>query len=272
MHLVVIAAVILGAEPAPPQVAVPGLSVIGFDARYGDFLSEHLAQQLKFEGLQVVTSKEVALLLGFERQKQLLGCGDDSSSCMAELANALGVDGVLMGDLAKVGSKTQINLKIISARDGKTLAAFSDRAEGDEAVVDTLTRSARVLAQGVGGALHRELRRVDGGAASRPAWWAPVLGGAVALGAGAVLFGLGAGDYSRLTGASAQAPLSLVEARDLRDGGALKQTLGVVFLSVGSAAVVAGGLWLLLVRTSSPSLAVVPSRDGTMLVFTAGLP
>lgn len=275
MHHVVIAAILLGAEPAPPKLAMPGLSVIGIEARYGEFFGEHLAQQLKFEGLEVVTTKEIESLLGFERQKQLLGCGESSSSCIAELASALGADGVMMGDVAKVGGKTQVNLKIISARDGKTLAAYSDRVDGDEAVLDTLTRAAGQLAEGMGNALHRTLKPVElgarGGAALKSAWWAPVAAGAVAIGAGILLFVLGGTDYARLNGASTVAPLSLIEARDLRDGGALKQTLGVVFLGVGSAAVVGGGLWLLLGRTSAP-VALVPGRDGATLVFSGNLP
>jgi hypothetical protein len=36
-------------------------------------------------------------LLGLERQKQMLGCAEDSSNCLAELAGALGARFVLNG-------------------------------------------------------------------------------------------------------------------------------------------------------------------------------
>ena len=66
--------------------------------------------------------------------------------------------------------------------------------------------------------------------------------------------------------------MSLREASDLRQGGELKQTLGVVCLGVGSAAIVAGGLWLILGRTSPAPVALVPGRDGATFVFSGELP
>ena len=103
-------------------------------------------------------------------------------------------------------------------------------------------------------------------------WWAPVAGGAVVIGVGALLFGLSGGDYTRLSTASPAAPLSLRDATELRQGGELKQTLGVVCLGVGSAAVVAGGLWLILGRSSAPAVALVPGRDGATFVISGELP
>lgn len=266
-------AMCLAAEQAPPKLAMPGLSVLGNDERYGEFLNEHLAQQLKFEGLDVVTNKEIASLLGFERQKQLLGCGETSTSCMAELASALGVDGVVLGDLAKFGGKTQINLKILAARDGKTLAAFSDRVDGDEAVLDSLTRSAAVLARGVASALHRTLTSSNlSQSGNKPLWLVPGIAGLVAVGVGVGLFVSGGDDYTRLKSATPSAPLILSDARTLRDGGSLKQSVGVACLGVGAAALVGAGLWLALGRPERSGVALVPGSDGAALVITGELP
>ncbi len=278
-HAVVIAALILGAGQAAPKVAMPGLSALGLEDRYAVFFGEHLAQQLKFEGLDVVTNKEIASLLGLERQKQLLGCSEASSSCMAELASALGADGVLLGDLAKVGGRTQLNLKVISARDGRTFAAFSDRVEGDEAVLDALSRAAVQLAKGVATALGRTLTPVAAelrGSSTPPAarfWWVPVAGGALVAGVGAFLFNSGGGDYDRLKTATADHPLSLKEAQALRDGGSAKQQAGVICAGAGLAAVFAGGLWLALAKANAPaSVAWVPTATGGAVIMTGELP
>jgi hypothetical protein len=274
MLFAVVAALLLGAEPPPPKLAMPGLSVIGHESRYGEFLNEHLAQQLKFEGIDVATSKEISSLLGFERQKQLLGCGD-GTSCMAELANALGAEGVLLGDVAKVGGKTQVNLKIISARDGKTLTAFSERVDGEEAVLDSLTRAATQLAAGMATALHRTLQPMNGaraGGSSFSPGWIPLGVGVVTAGVGAALLVLGNADYVKLTGATPAMPLDLSAAQGLREGGALKQTLGGVLLGVGGAAVIGGGLWLLLGRSGPPPVAFAPTREGGFVVFSGVLP
>src|SRR5258705_8474796 len=139
--------VLLAAAPAPLKVAVPGITRINLDESQASFYTEHLAQQLKFAGLEIITQKEIAAMLGNERQKQLLGCSDVSSSCMTELANALGTDALLLGDIARVGSKTQINLKIIASTDGQTLTAYSDRVDGEEAVLDSPTHGAQLMAE-----------------------------------------------------------------------------------------------------------------------------
>lgn len=112
MFVAALAVVVLSAEPAPLaplKLVAPGLQVVGLDPKIGDFLTEHVAQQMKLAGVDIITQREMASLLGLERQKQLLGCSDASSSCMAELASALGADGVLLGDLARFGGRIQIN-------------------------------------------------------------------------------------------------------------------------------------------------------------------
>ena len=91
-----------------PKLAAPGLNGVGLDAAFAGFAGEHLAQQLREAGLEVVTGSEIGAVLGIERQKQLLGCSA-GASCMTELANALGADGVVLGDLAQVGSKIAMN-------------------------------------------------------------------------------------------------------------------------------------------------------------------
>src|SRR5688500_16256709 len=97
----VLAAVVVSI--APMKLALPGLQVVGIDPKLGAFYGEHFAQQLTLRGARVTSTSEISALLGLERQKQLLGCSDEASSCMAELAKALGVDGLALGDVAKVG-------------------------------------------------------------------------------------------------------------------------------------------------------------------------
>src|SRR6185295_10483314 len=54
------------------------------------FYSDHFAQALRQAGMKVITASEISAMLSSQRQQQLLGCADDGSACMAELANALG--------------------------------------------------------------------------------------------------------------------------------------------------------------------------------------
>lgn len=277
----VLTALLFGASSPPPKVAMPGLSVIGFDERLASFYGEHFAQQLKFEGLNVITNKEIAALLGFERQKQLLGCAEGSNSCIAELANALGADGVVLGDVAKVGAKTQMNLKVISASDGKTLAAFSDRVEGEEAVLDAFSRAAEKMAKATAAALNRTVVRVATelrGSSSEPVgkttWWVPVVAGAVVAGAGAALFVSGGADFAALKNATPQNPLSDQDAQALRDGGKLKEGIAVGCLAVGGAAAAVGAILFAASRgpEKAPAVSLVPFAGGGAVVVSGVLP
>ncbi len=134
----------LAAAPSPPRLTAPGFSGVNVDAKTLTFLSDHLAQQLTQAGLRVVTASELAAVLGLERQKQLLGCGSDS--CLAELSGALGADGVVVGSVGRFDDGLQLNVKIVSAKDGATLAAFSRRVPSEGKALDALTEGAKAMA------------------------------------------------------------------------------------------------------------------------------
>src|SRR4051812_14698011 len=111
-----LSAALLFAAPvdATVKLASPGLSYVNVDDKLGDFFNEYFAQQLVLQGgIRVTTKNEISSLLGFERQRQLLGCSDQSSSCLAELAGALGVDGIITGSIAKLSSGYAGNIKIV---------------------------------------------------------------------------------------------------------------------------------------------------------------
>jgi len=95
-----------------------------------------IAEVRRQPNLQVVTPQEISTLLGFERQKQLLGCHEDTS-CMAEIGSALGVDRLLMGSAAKLGASWLVHLKLIDASKGSAVGQ-SDRRLKDKSIDDVL--------------------------------------------------------------------------------------------------------------------------------------
>jgi hypothetical protein len=271
---------LLAAAPAVPlkapplKLALPGLTAVGIDAELGSFYSEHLAQQLKVAGLDVVTTKEIAVLLGMERQKQLLGCSE--GSCIAEMAAALGADAVVLGDVAKVGNEVQLNLKVISATNGRTLATYTDRASNDDAVVDSLTKAAARFTIDVCTALGRPvpdgihdltvknpLKRVG---------WVTLAGGVVAGGVGAGLLIKTNLDFQRMIHASPQMPLSSADAVAIRNNGPPLQTAGGVLAIVGGAAIVTGVALLVVSRKDAVAVAFVPTQTGGAFAIAGALP
>ncbi|HVE83386.1 MAG TPA: hypothetical protein VND93_11085, partial [Myxococcales bacterium] len=164
MHVlwtVVVAAALAAPQPAAPvKLAAPGLTGLNVNAEELEFYTEHLAQQLTLAGVQVITGKQISSLLGLERQKQLLGC-KEGSACMAELASALGVDGVVTGSVGKLEKSYRVNVSIVAASDGRSLSAYSARAGSSEELVEDLTAAAAQMAAEV-----TRARRGDAAAAA----------------------------------------------------------------------------------------------------------
>jgi hypothetical protein len=146
------------ATPAAPQairLAAPGLSAVNLSTQEADFFNDYFSQRLAQQGaIRVTTKSEVAALLGFERQRQLLGCTEQSAECLAEISGALGVDGLVLGSVGKFGERYGVNLKIVDATTGQPLAGYSDQVESSQEVLAFLSRTATTLA--------RELKRSRG--------------------------------------------------------------------------------------------------------------
>ncbi len=245
---------------APVRLAAPGLGLVNVDEKLGSFLTEHVAQRLKLARLDVVTQKEMQSILGLERQKQIRGCVE-VSSCMAELASALGADGLVLGDIAKVGGRFQINLKIIASDSARTLAVFSESVSSEDQVIDALTRGAYLLAVDVNHALGRppppELVATD----TRVFAIAPLIIGVlgVAGGLGSVIVSENA--YQKLK----TAPVVTDGAATLSFGQST-QSLAVAGFVVGGVALVgAAGLFLLGAPKAPVSVAIGPGGAAVMV-------
>ncbi len=172
--------VALVGSAAPPKLAAPGFTCVNLDTQACEFFPDHFAQQLVLRGFSVTTRSEISAMLGLERQRQMLGCGDESG-CMAELAGGLGVDGLITGSLARFEGEFAINIKIIGSTTGKVLAAWAGRLRGDAAVLDWLSTTADAFA------MHNGLVAKAAAPTLRSRAWIPaVLGGALGIACGAL--------------------------------------------------------------------------------------
>ncbi|MGQ0505134.1 MAG: hypothetical protein ACT4TC_07405 [Myxococcaceae bacterium] len=125
--------VLLGAAAVPekPQLIVMDLSAAGgVEKSVASALTEAVVTQVSKQGIfQVVSASDLATLTGLERQKQMMGCSE-SSSCLAELAGAIGARFVLTGSLAKLGAAYQLSLQTLDSHKaqplGRTMRVASD--------------------------------------------------------------------------------------------------------------------------------------------------
>jgi hypothetical protein len=265
---VAVSSVALAAAPASGlKLAQRELQTVGIDAELGRFYSEHLAQQLKLAGAEVITPQEMASLLGMERQRQLMGCGE--GSCMAELANALGTDGLVLGGAAKVGGTFHFDFKIISSLDGKTVAAVSEEASGDSAALESIARSARALATQAAQALGRTLNAKfeQPKTSLKPGAYAAFAVGAAGLGIGIIFTVLAHNSWNALASGSIA---NAADGRALQNNGQTQQLIsavGYVFAAIGGATGIG-----LFVASPKATATVTPLPGGAGFAFAGALP
>jgi len=143
---------------AAPSVAVLTLEhKQGVSADVAELLTENLSATVRETRRfsRVIGTKDIEQVLGFERQKQLLNC--ESSSCMAELAGALGVDYIISGTLGQLGSTWLFNAMLFNTRTGDTEGKVSRKIKGQteevlleavDAIVADLLRDSKVSKPG----------------------------------------------------------------------------------------------------------------------------
>ncbi len=132
----------LSATPSPLRVAVPNFNVINIQPDAAAFFMDRFANRLRSRGLAVTTATEIETVLGLERQKQLLGCAENSSSCQAEIAAALGADAIVRARVARFGKRFELTLTLIDPANAAVIGSISASATDEGKVLDTLEASA----------------------------------------------------------------------------------------------------------------------------------
>ncbi len=115
---------------APVKVAVmPIAAGEGVSDKTAVAVTEAVAAEVRrVPEVQAVTQREIASLLSLEQQKSLLGCQSDS--CIAEIGGALGVDRLVVGDLAVLGQSWLFHLKLLDVKRARVMAQADRRLKG----------------------------------------------------------------------------------------------------------------------------------------------
>lgn len=269
---------VLATTPVPAKVKLASSSfqAVNVSPEIAAFCSQNFAEQLATRGLSVITEREVSALLGLERQKQLLGCDADSSSCVAELANALGVDGMIFGDVVKLGTTYQLNIKIVRAANGERIAGKTTRVSREEDLLDAMTDAANELAPAIRVAFGQAPANIEAVQTTRSTAGGPKLKLWVPVGVGVVLAGVGTAflfqakeRHDQLTDHRRQAVEPGTEQQVADDLGRF-QTLGFVGIGLGAAAI-ATGVGLTVLGGDADSGAQVWIAPGAASVAVGGV-
>ncbi len=268
MTIPVLMAVLLSAAPAEKsKLAVLALTSAGeVDAAVARSLTELVTAEVAARGyFDPISSSEIETMLGAERQRQLLGCGEDSTSCLTELAGALGAGFMLTGSLAKVGGVFQLNLQVVDTRNARTLGRTSKLARDFESLRMQVPYA---VAEVCGTPLPP--------APSRILPYTMIATGAAAVMAGGVLGILALNNESLARGELAaddmNATVVLRPAQTYRDQlarAALLKTVSLTALLAG-AALVGVGLWLIPPDAPQPGqkVGLLLTGNGVAIVGT----
>ncbi len=270
----------LAADPAPAPAAPPGpmkaekprllINALeagsGVDPSVANSLTDAVTKEVENRGFfRPFSQNEVQTLLGKERQAQLLGCSDESNSCLTELAGALGARFVMSGTVTKLGEAYQLTLQTLDSQKAQSVGRSVRIASSLDTLLAQLTYS---VAEATGTPLPPPPSRI------LP--YTMVGAGALAVVGGGVygLIGLtqeGVINDELAQGASATNPRPLNTKAYYEDKAQLHATQRNVSLvaMLAGAALIGGGLLLNppeAVSSGGPSIALVPAGVGFAFV------
>ncbi|HEY8206371.1 MAG TPA: hypothetical protein VIG99_02745 [Myxococcaceae bacterium] len=267
--------------PKPIRVAVLDPAVDpSTDPRVKAALGQAITAEVrKLEGVTAIAAEEIQQMVSFQRSRQLMGCGEDTS-CMAELVDALAADDLISMRVTTIGQSTTFAIQRLDAKRAKVAGAFTKqvpRGSGEELLALIGPAVQAIFPER--GLLKGKTRGVDKDVARKlnppplPRWvFFTTAGAGAAAGAGGAAFGyLARQSYGRYR--SMVDGTAVVEAADLdqakRD--TQQNALFANALFIGAGALALGAAFEAVFtdwnddRGAALSVAVVPAPGGVGL-------
>ncbi len=136
----------------PASILVLDFRMLDGEQRIGRILASMIGAELqKVDKLSVIGSSDIEAALDVEKRKDILGC--DETSCLAEIAGAMGTRLVLHGTVGSIGSTFAVNASVYDSRLGESRARVSRTVDRDEdALVRLVPDISAELARGLAAA------------------------------------------------------------------------------------------------------------------------
>lgn len=249
------------------EQAGPGLAAI---------LTDLILQDLHdLKTFRVVGAKDIEQMLDTEQRKQLAGCTD--TSCLVEIAGAMGTKYTLDSTVGAVGKSNVLSLSVIDVTRAAVVSKKTAVVRGDkEELLGTVYQLIQDLLEPVPEyktvvvkAKERDTK------ASRPwTWISAGTGGALVL-TGAILVGVGqakVGEARDLADSSKTKKVTYTEVIDTENTGRNLNVAGGIILGLGGAlAVTASILYFIEPNMAKlPAVAIVPVVDADFRGLTVG--
>jgi hypothetical protein len=99
-----------------------------------NMVSSELAREKSFA---LITNTDVKQMMALEAEKQTMGC-DNESSCLAEIAGAMGARFVVYGDVGKLGSNIIITLNVFDSVQAESAGRVTETVNNLDALPQTV--------------------------------------------------------------------------------------------------------------------------------------
>jgi hypothetical protein len=237
------------AKPRRTKVAVSELEAgVRADPKVSHLVTTLITAELRRRPALTVTSQDdIKALLGYERQKALLGCTD--ASCLAEIGGALGVDQMVTGSLSGFGDSLVLVVRVVDVHKGLVLRDATRRlpAAAENALLDAIPGLAAelypsALPAAATAAISPVATVQASPSRSSAPWWL--------VGTGAVVAVVG-GTLTAYEFATTSPQPTLSQAQTANTFGYVGQSA----LGVGLAVLISGTLWALLRPAAPPEAA-----------------
>jgi hypothetical protein len=235
--------------------------------------------------IKVVAGADLSALIGFDKQKQMLGCSD--SSCLAEIGGALGVDYLLSTEVSEVGGVWLLSTTLLDIGKANSLKRVSKKADKVRDLVE-LAQQATSEALGALGLPGPTGAKVEPKPDEKPAAATSATATAqssmtttrkagigLAVAGGALLVGggvcgiLALGKYNEAKATSDPAVFASAKST-----GAPQALIADVLYGVGAAAAIAGIVLAVVGGNSgasaSPTATLAPVNGGAAVVVSGG--
>lgn len=109
-------------DPAAPPRSVLVLDLAATDVPQGTqrLLSSLLTDSVGRAGLKTLAQEEMRRVIELESEKAAMGC--ETTSCLAEMASAMGVDYVVFGDVGKLGNAFIVTMRLYDSKKNDTIS------------------------------------------------------------------------------------------------------------------------------------------------------
>lgn len=127
------------ASPAPASASASMCKAAVLDLTPGESVTVERARSLTevvtaevglHLGCTVLSRAEIKALVSFEVERQLSGC--DTSSCLGEIGDALGVDRLVIGTISRIDSRSLVSLRLVDMTNMQVLRRVTDSYEGED--------------------------------------------------------------------------------------------------------------------------------------------